>query len=235
MINNSDMAKILIAEDEEPIRIGLVDTLESEGYEVVAVPDGQAALDRSVDGGFDLYVLDIMMPKVSGYDVCRGLRKRDDNTPVLMLSAKSDEIDKVVGFELGCDDYVTKPFGVRELLARINALLRRATANPPKEPIKKTVTFGAATVHRCEYRAVTSVGEHRLSQREVTLIDTFLQHPNQVLSRDQLLNAAWGMNYFGTTRTLDQHIAQLRKKIETDVKTPTTIITVHGVGYQYIP
>jgi len=228
------MARILIAEDEEPIRIGLVDTLESEGYEVVAVPDGQAALDHSADGGFDLYVLDIMMPKVSGYDVCRGLRKRDDNTPVLMLSAKSDEIDKVVGFELGCDDYVTKPFGVRELLARINALLRRAT--PPEEAIDNTVTFGVATIHRREYRAVSPTGdEHRLSQREVTLIDTFLRHPNEVLSRDQLLNAAWGMNYFGTTRTLDQHIAQLRKKIEADVKTPRTIVTVHGVGYQYSP
>jgi len=229
------MAKILIAEDEEAIRIGLVDTLESEGYEVVAVEDGQAALDAAEGAGFDLIVLDVMMPKQSGYDVCRGLRKRDDNTPVLMLTAKGDEIDKVVGFELGCDDYVTKPFGVRELLARIAALLRRSGPSAGAAPCGDELAFGVATVFRKEFRAVTESEEHRLSQREITLIETFLKHPNEVLSRDQLLNAAWGVNYFGTTRTLDQHIAQLRKKVEANAKDPKTIVTVHGVGYQYVP
>lgn len=226
------MAKILIAEDEEAIRIGLVDTLESEGYDVVAVPDGQAALDAAATGGFQLMVLDVMMPNMSGYDVCRRLRKRDDNTPVLMLTAKGDEIDKVVGFELGCDDYVTKPFGVRELLARIAALLRRSGS---PTTTSNMVEFGAATIFRKEFRAVSGDSEHRLSQREITLIETFLKHPNEVLSRDHLLNVAWGVNYFGTTRTLDQHIAQLRKKVEANAKDPKAIVTVHGVGYQYIP
>ena len=226
------MPKILIAEDEEPIRIGLVDTLESEGYAVTAVADGEAAIQATMRTRFDLVVLDVMMPKRSGYDVCRSLRKRDDQTPVLMLTAKGEEIDKVVGLELGADDYVTKPFGVRELLARIGALLRRAG---PAAPAGEEFQFGAATIHRKEFRADLGGESHKLSARELTLIDLFRARPNEVLSRDELLNAAWGIEYYGTTRTLDQHIAQLRKKIESDPRKPATILTVHGVGYRHAP
>lgn len=234
------MAHILIAEDEDPIREGLVDTLESEGYTVFAVENGKKALEQwqNQSPAFDLIVLDVMMPEMSGYDVCREIRKTDSTTLILILTAKSEEIDKVVGLELGADDYVTKPFGIRELLARVAALLRRAggKTGPDEVPaLPQVYPFGAATIHSLEYRAEKDDRSARLSHRELVLIETFKRHPNQVLSRDDLLNAGWGIDYFGTTRTLDQHIAQLRKKIEADPKAPRCIVTVHGVGYRHVP
>ena len=153
-----------------------------------------------------------------------------------MLTAKSEEIDKVVGLELGADDYVTKPFGIRELLARITALLRRSQATGAlNEPTFEngTFVFGSAQVNRQEYSCVLNEQSHTLSARELKLLEIFYAHPNAVLSRNDLLNEAWGIDYYGTTRTLDQHIAQLRKKVEPDVKKPSVIITVHGVGYKY--
>ena len=232
---------ILIAEDDPQIREGLLVTLESEGYRVTAARDGAEALRLLAKQKFDLVMLDVMMPAVSGFDVCRDLRRRDRTTPVIMLTAKSEEIDKVVGLELGADDYITKPFGVRELLARVAAVLRRATAagEKPKQektaPLPDVFAFGAAQIDRKKMRATRGKKSDDLSARELTLLDFFRAHPDEVLSRDQLLNAAWGINYLGTTRTLDQHIVQLRKKVEKDPENPAAILTVHGIGYRYQP
>jgi DNA-binding response OmpR family regulator len=225
---------ILLAEDDTHIRNGLVDTLESEGYQATPAKNGKEAIDLFNTGTFDLVLLDIMMPTLSGYDVCRAIRKTDDQVPVIMLTAKSEEIDKVLGLELGADDYITKPFGVRELLARIGAVLRRSRRSRPKtQNDVGRFQFGAATIDGRQYRAQLPDKSFDLSERELQLLHYFQANPNAVLSRDELLNAVWGIEYYGTTRTLDQHIAQLRKKVETDPASPTVITTVHGVGYRY--
>ena len=230
---------ILLAEDDQNIRLGLMDTLESEGYSPTPATDGEQALALFKGGTFDLVILDVMMPRMSGYDVCREIRALDATIPVIMLTAKGEEIDKVVGLQLGADDYVTKPFGIHELLARIAAALRRVRAareRPTGEALPEPppkFQFGAAEIDRLEYRARCGDKVFDLTCREVELICHFLAHPNIVLSRDDLLNAVWGIEYYGTTRTLDQHIAQLRKKVEHDAKSPTVIQTVHGVGYRY--
>ena len=233
--------KILVAEDDAHIRQGLVDALESEGYAVVAARHGGEALQRYEAGGFDLVMLDVMMPERSGYDVCRGIRTRDPRTPIILVTAKGEEVDKVVGLELGADDYITKPFGVRELLARVAAVLRRtrgATEAPrpaAAPPLPDVLAFGACAVERKTFRLRRRGEVFDLTARELKLVEIFHAHPDEVLSRDLLLNEAWGIEYLGTTRTLDQHIAQLRKKVEADPADPQTILTVHGVGYRYRP
>jgi DNA-binding response OmpR family regulator len=225
---------ILVAEDDTHIRNGLVDTLESEGYQAVPAKNGQEALERFLSGTFDLVLLDIMMPAMSGYDVCRAIRKTDEQMPVIMLTAKNEEIDKVLGLELGADDYITKPFGVRELLARISAVLRRSRRNPLVDNSgAKQFRFGTAEIDGRQYRARVGEKSSDLSERELKLIDYFRANPDAVLSRDELLNAVWGIEYYGTTRTLDQHIVQLRKKVEPDPGKPRVITTAHGVGYRY--
>jgi DNA-binding response OmpR family regulator len=230
--------RILLAEDDNAIREGLTDALESEDYDVIAARNGREALDMFAKGGADLLLLDVMMPELSGYDVCRSVRKTNTQVPILMLTAKGEEIDKVVGLELGADDYVTKPFGVRELLARIHALLRRAkpeeTSRPAAED-KSPFVFGKATIDPRSFSGVLGKNTFELSARELTLLRLFVSRPGEVLSRDELLNAAWGISYYGTTRTLDQHIAQLRKKVEPDRNSPSVILTIHGVGYKYVP
>lgn len=228
---------ILIAEDDENIRRGLVDTLESEGYRVTSAENGQQALETFSNGPVDLLLLDIMMPGKSGYDVCREIRKTNTTVPIILLTAKGEEIDKVVGLELGADDYVTKPFGVRELLARISAVLRRSqqrgaaidASNLPNE-----FNFGTAQINKKTYSGTLDGNSFDLSSREMKLIEIFTARPGEVLTRDDLLNEAWGVDYFGTTRTLDQHISQLRKKVEPDIKNPIVICTVHGIGYKYL-
>jgi DNA-binding response OmpR family regulator len=227
--------KILVAEDDPHIRMGLVDTLESEGYEVAGAGDGRQALELFEKGAFDLIMLDIMMPQVSGYDVCRQIRKTDEQVPVIMLTAKGEEIDKVVGLKLGADDYITKPFGVHELLARIAAVLRRSglAQKPREQDSKAPFAFGPFEVNPKTFKLAKDGKHQDISERELTLIRYFADHPGEVLNRDDLLNAGWGIDYMGTTRTLDQHIAQLRKKIETDPAHPVLITTVHGVGYRY--
>jgi DNA-binding response OmpR family regulator len=227
-------AKILIAEDDANIRLGLVATLESEGYAVTAAGDGAQALKLFPQEKFDLVVLDVMMPKASGYDVCRELRARGIRVPVLFLTAKGEEVDKVVGLKLGADDYVTKPFGVHELLARVEALVRRgrASATPATPNLPPTFRLGAAEIDRQKFSAKVSGRVNALTARELRLAEMFAQHPGEVLTRDALLNAVWGVDYLGTTRTLDQHVAQLRKKVEATPDSPVTIVTVHGVGYR---
>ncbi len=231
-------AKILIAEDDANIRLGLTATLESEGYAVTATTDGAQALKVFAQEKFDFVILDVMMPKKSGYDVCRELRAHNERVPILFLTAKGEEIDKVVGLKLGADDYMAKPFGVHELLARVEALLRRARLSGKADDATKVdlpvvLRFGVAEVDRKKFTALVKGASVALTARELKLIEIFASHPGEVLSRDVLLNAAWGVDYFGTTRTLDQHVAQLRKKIEVNAEVPAVIVTVHGVGYRY--
>lgn len=235
-------ARILIAEDDANIRLGLAATLESEGYDVVAASDGAQALKLYPQGKYDLVVLDVMMPKASGYDVCRELRAQGATAPILFLTAKGEEVDKVVGLKLGADDYVTKPFGVSELLARVEALLRRAriasagAAGEGGGAAGPVFRLGEAEIDRRTFSARRPGGEPvALTAREMKLAEALAAHAGETLTRDQLLNAVWGVGYFGTTRTLDQHVAQLRKKIEADPEAPRAILTVHGVGYRCAP
>lgn len=226
---------ILVAEDDPDIRMGLLDTLESEGYKAIEAKDGSEAIKIFKQHDIDLVLLDIMMPEKNGYDVLRELRSKDKQTPVIMLTAKGEEIDKVVGLQLGADDYITKPFGIHELLARIAAVLRRSSLATRKESGKEVSKkrFGKYLIDFKCYKLIKQDSELSLSEREIILIKIFLEHPEEVLSRDYLLDKAWGIDYPGTTRTLDQHIAKLRKKIEDQPSNPEVITTVHGVGYRY--
>ena len=235
------MKRILVAEDERAIREGLVDLLEAEGYAVTAVADGEAAVAAWRAGGIDLALLDIMMPRMSGYDVCREIRKADEALPVVFLSAREEEIDKVLGLELGADDYVVKPFGVRELAARVKAALRRADRDglPRASGVGPTqpFAFGDCVVDPARFCVEVSRGgaveRRELSAREVDLLRWFYSNPETVHSRDALLERFWGVSYGGTTRTLDQHIAKLRQKVELDPANPRHILTVHGAGYRF--
>jgi DNA-binding response OmpR family regulator len=231
-------ARILIAEDDANIRQGLAATLESEGYAVTAAGDGAQALKLFPQGKFHLVILDVMMPKQSGYDVCKALRAQGSTTPILFLTAKGEEVDKVVGLKFGADDYVLKPFGVHELLARVEALLRRARVGVPALETAAegaAFRFGGAEIDRRKFTAAVAGRTAPLTARELKLAEVFAANPGAVLARDALLNAVWGVEYFGTTRTLDQHVAQLRKKIEAEPDDPRAIVTVHGVGYRYDP
>jgi DNA-binding response OmpR family regulator len=229
--------RILVAEDDKHILAGLIEALESEGYRVTPAADGKEALRLFETERFDLVILDIMMPGRSGYDVCRTIRSTDQNIPVMMLTAKAEEIDKLVGFELGVDDYMTKPFGVRELFARIAALLKRSLRGPRKAEGQNSAParfrIGHADVDTLQFKVKVGDRTSDLSVREVKLLQIFYVNPNRVLSREYLLDEVWGITYFGTTRTLDQHIAQLRKKIGMDTTEHSAIRTVHGIGYKY--
>ncbi len=227
-------AHILVAEDDTRIREGLEDLLGSEGYRVTTAGEGNAAgrlLEKEI---FDLAILDVMMPGKSGYDLCRDLRAGGSQMPVIMLTAKSEEIDKVVGLKLGADDYITKPFGVHELLARVDAVLRRVLRSADVPAMEKEVfSFGAACIYPDRYRVELNGVTEDLSAKEMDLILFFHKNAGRVINRDEALDAVWGINYFGTTRTLDQHVARVRKKIEEDPANPRFLTTVHGVGYRY--
>ena len=229
---------ILIVEDDSAIREALVSALELDGHATTAVGDGAAAVPAFHDGSFDLVLLDIMLPSMNGYDVCRKIREQDRRVPIIMLTAKADEIDKVLGLELGADDYVTKPFGVRELLARVHAAFRRSENLAPPEPVppaskQDTFEFGGALIDRRRFTVTLADKTNTLSARELHLIECFFAHPGEVLSRDALLNEVWGIDYLGTTRTLDQHVAQVRKKVEA-AGAERLIKTIHGIGYQFV-
>jgi len=229
--------KVLIVEDDAAIREALQEALEADGHAVVGAPDGGQAVRLFGDGGFDLVLLDLMLPVLSGYDVCRKIRETDKRVPVIMLTAKGEEIDKVLGLELGADDYVTKPFGLREILARVHAAFRRQEVGTASAPATAASTdtfyFGEALIDRKRFTAKQGKTSVELTPRELHLLEFFQQRKGEVLSRDQLLNEVWGIDYLGTTRTLDQHIAQVRKKVEDDGP-PRLIKTVHGIGYQYV-
>lgn len=228
-------SRILVVDDDPDLRRLIADFLAGHGYQVSAADNVAAMHGELARAATDLVILDVMMPKQSGYDVCREIRQRDARVPILFLTAKGEEVDKVVGLKLGADDYVLKPFGVHELLARVEALLRRARASaagPAAAELPAVFRLGAAEVDRGRFTATVAGRSTTLTMRELKLAEVFAANPGQVLARDALLNAVWGVDYFGTTRTLDQHVAQLRKKIEVEPENPQTIVTVHGVGYR---
>jgi len=231
---NTHQRKVLIVEDDPAIREALQEALVADGHEAVVAPDGGQAVKLFVPGGFDLVLLDLMLPVLNGYDVCRKIREQDRRVPVIMLTAKGEEIDEVLGLELGADDYVTKPFGLREILARVHAAFRRLdqTAAPAKE-VPDTFYIGETLIDRKRFTASKGKARYELTARELKLLDVFHEKKGEVLSRDLLLNAVWGIDYLGTTRTLDQHVAQVRKKVGDDAAAKL-IKTVHGVGYQYV-
>jgi DNA-binding response OmpR family regulator len=227
--------RILIVEDDPHILLGLEEVLRSDGLDVAICNRGDQAIEAVVKQRPALIVLDVMLPGSSGYDICRQLRSKKVATPILMLTAKGQEIDKVVGLDLGADDYVTKPFGVRELLARIHALLRR-TADPSKAAdSQSSFQIGAATIDPKTFLVKRGRHAEALTAKELKLLQLFFVHPGEVLSRDRLLNQVWGYNYYGTTRTLDQVIVQLRKKLGDNGDSPKHLLTVHGVGYKLVP
>jgi DNA-binding response OmpR family regulator len=221
--------KILIIEDDANIRAGLVEVLRGEGFEPAVCERGDSALAAVQRERPALIVLDVMLPGRSGFDVCKQLRGRKIATPILMLTAKGQEIDKVIGLDAGADDYVTKPFGLRELLARIQALLRRT-----QSILADDAPFQIGGAHVDPKTFTLSRGRKReeLTARELKVLQIFHAHPGEVLSRERLLNEAWGYEYYGTTRTLDQVVVQLRKKLGDDGGEPKLILTVHGVGYK---
>lgn len=223
---------ILLVEDEKGLILTLTDRLRSEGFDVEAAADGEKGLTMAATGAYDLIVLDVMLPKKNGYDVCRDLRQKGINTPVLMLTAKGETIDKVLGLKLGADDYLTKPFEVMELLARIEALLRRSGGqNQTSGPY--TFRFGEVAIdfRRAEVKLKDAPVE--LSAMEFKLLQFLIENRDAVHSRDQLLDAVWGYDAMPTTRTVDVHIAWLRQKLETNPKYPQYIHTVHGMGYKF--
>jgi DNA-binding response OmpR family regulator len=225
--------RILVVEDDPAILTGLVDLLEGEGFAVAQATDGNAALARFGESKPDLVLLDVMIPEKSGLDVCREIRRMDTSMPIIMLTAKGEEVDKVVGLELGADDYVTKPFGVNELMARIRAVLRRGRARPGAERDDREIAFGKVTVSPRTMKGNRGGREFDVSPRELALLRLFCSREGEALDRLTIMDEIWGVRYEGTTRTLDQHVAGLRKKIEEDPANPRHITTVHGVGYRF--
>lgn len=227
------MPKILICEDEPGMRMGLKDNLEFENYEVDLAEDGEKGLNLLLENKYDLIILDVMMPKMSGFDVCKSARKKGITTPIILLTAKGEEIDKVLGLELGADDYVTKPFSLRELLARVKAILRRGELTS-KEIDDKDVQIGQLTINFGTYRANVKDKEIQLSHKEFEILHYLWKKKNTAVSRDELLTNVWGFEENPTTRTVDNFILKLRQKIEKDSNHPQYILTVHGVGYKLV-
>ena len=225
--------RIFVVEDDANIRFGLTEIFRSEDFDVGSCGDGATAIEQITKHQPDLIILDVMLPGKNGYEICKELRNDQCNVPILMLTAKGQEIDKVVGLDNGADDYVTKPFGVQELKARVNALLRRtSTFNSNQEQDVTDFSVGGAIISESTYEAKLGEEIHRLTPKEMDLLIYLFRNKGKVLSRDQILDAVWGVKYLGTTRTLDQCIAQLRKKIGDTGKKPEYLVTVHGVGYQ---
>jgi len=225
------MARILVIEDEESILMALEDNLVMEGYDVDRSLEGKDGLSKAEHKDYDLIILDIMLPGMNGLDICRNLRQKGKSVPILMLTAKSQEIDKVLGLELGADDYVTKPFSSRELLARVKALLRRSGNNFPRE--RGAVDFGDVSVDFVRYEARKGGQPLSLTLLEFGLLRCLCSYPGDVISRDRILDEVWGKDVFVNPRTVDKHIADLRKKIEDDPARPRFILGIRGVGYKY--
>lgn len=226
---------VLIAEDDINIRLGLKDLLEAEGYHCTEAEDGEAALAQYHAMKPDLILLDIMMPKQDGYSVCRQIRQDDVLVPVIFITAKSEEIDQVVGLELGADDYIKKPFGTREVIARIRAVTRRALANRNTHPSNDARSFEMADLHVYpdELRAQRNNTVIELSLRDLKILQLLHTEQGKVVDRDTIFNHCWGRDYMPSSRTLDQHISKLRKSIEVDPRHPQIVRTVHGLGYRY--
>ena len=225
-------SRILIVEDDPSIRLGLKRSLEFEGFTIELAKDGEEAIQRAFDKKPNLIVLDLMLPKVNGFEVCRTVRKYDSTIPIVILSAKGDEGDKVLGLELGADDYITKPFSIRELTARIKAALRRRKA---MEGEVESFEEGNLKIDFSGQTLLVDDEARELSTREFNLLRHLIQNRGRVLSRDQILNKVWGYDYDGTPRTIDNFINKLRQKIEDDANEPRWILTVRGSGYKFRP
>lgn len=227
------MVRILIVEDEPAMRMGLKDNFEFESYDVEMAMDGAEGLEKIKNGTFDLIILDVMMPKMSGFDVCKAVRKLGVLTPIIFLTAKSEEIDKVLGLELGADDYLTKPFSLRELIARVKAILRRS-GNVATSVAKGTIQLGRLSVDLEQYTASVADEPVRMSHKEYEILQFLIEKKNEVVSRYDLLNKVWGYESQPTTRTVDNFILRLRQRIEENPNNPKVILTVHGVGYKML-
>ncbi len=225
------MVKILIVEDEPNMVAGLRDNFEYEGYDVLTAMDGSEGLKRALVDSPDLVVLDVMMPKMSGLDVCKQLKAKRPSIPIIMLTARGQEVDKVVGLELGADDYVTKPFSIRELLARVKAVLRRARTLPQDQD---RYSFQDVEVNLRTYQVLRKGKPVGFSAKEFELLKYFLCHRGETLDRERLLEDVWGYDNYPTTRTVDAHIVHLRQKLELNPEKPRLILTVHGVGYKFV-
>jgi len=227
--------KILIAEDDLNIRMGLSDLLGNEGYTCLEAENGEAALSLYIKHQPDLVLLDIMMPIMDGYTVCRKIRQLNETVPVIFITAKSEEIDQVLGLELGADDYIKKPFGTREVIARIKAVARRC--RPPQQPkvSQDAETFWMNDLHvlPAQLQAQRNAMTFELSLRDLKILQLLHREKGKVVDRDMLFNECWGRDYLPSSRTLDQHISKLRKVIELDAKAPKLIQTVHGIGYRF--
>lgn len=227
------MAKILIVEDDPNMRMGLKDNLEFDSYEVDLAEDGERGLKKAMENKYNLIILDVMLPKMSGFDVCKALRKGGYNTPIILLTAKGEEIDKVLGLELGADDYVTKPFSLRELLARIKAALRRG-GEPEIESENVFIKIGRLSVNFAVLNAYVDGFLVPMTHKEYEALKYLWKKKNEVVSREELLRDVWGYKEGLATRTVDNFIVKLRQKIEEDPNNPQIIITVHGTGYKLI-
>ena len=225
-------AKILLVEDEAGLRLTLTDRLRSEGYEVESAADGDEGFQKGLAGGYDLFILDVMLPGKNGFDICRDLRAQGVRTPIMMLTARGQTADKVVGLKIGADDYLTKPFESMELLARVEALLRRGGPAAPEAATSYRfgdvlIDFKSTEVHRG--------GEAlALSAKEFQLLKYLVEHRGETVARDVLLDKVWGYESTPSTRTVDVHVAWLRQKIEADPKKPKWVQTVHGMGYKFL-
>jgi DNA-binding response OmpR family regulator len=227
------MVRILIVEDDPKMRSGLKDNLEIDGYEIDTADDGEAGLRRTTTEQYDLVLLDVMLPRLSGFDVLRKTREHGITTPIIMLTSKGEEIDKVLGLELGADDYITKPFSLRELLARVKAVLRRkepqaAVGTQPK------VSIGSLDVDFATYNATRKGKSVDMTPKEFDILKFLWNNRNQTVSRDQLLTNVWGYDESISSRTVDNFILKLRQKIEANPANPKHIITIHGIGYKLI-
>jgi two-component system, OmpR family, alkaline phosphatase synthesis response regulator PhoP len=224
------MPRVLLVEDEPGLVMTLTDRLAAEGYDVVSAVDGETGLRRASGELFDIVLLDGMLPGRDGFDVCRTLRQRNVNTPILMLTARGQLVDRIVGLKLGADDYLVKPFEMAELLARVEALLRRA---PSPGASSDAYQFGDVQVDFRKAEVTRAGARLDLSAREFKLLKYFIEHRGATLSRDELLNEVWGYNAMPSTRTVDVHIAWLRQKLETNPRHPEYIQTIHGMGYKF--
>lgn len=225
------MRKILLVEDDQILAIALRKGLESEGYRVEVAGDGLAGQRAAMEKGFDLLILDVMLPRQSGFEVCEQLRAAGNDTPIIMLTARDMEVEKVQGLKLGADDYITKPFSLSELFARIEAVLRRSRRAMEE---LNTYQFEGVKLNFKTFSASKGGEPLDLSAREFRLLQFLIEHRGEVVTRDQLLNHVWSYNSFPTTRTVDQHIAKLRQKIEDTPNNPRFLLTVHGLGYKFI-
>jgi len=228
------MAHILIIEDDPNMVMGLKDNFEAEGFTIDSSRDGEEGLKKIMENKYDVVILDVMLPHVSGFEICKAARKNEIDTPIILLTAKGEEIDRVLGLELGADDYIVKPFSIRELIARVRAVIRRRERPAPAKDNNKDVQVGKVIVNFATYNASDNTGPVPMSHKEFEILHLLWDKRNFTVSRDEILKIVWGFEESPTTRTIDNFIVKLRQKIEENPDRPKTILTVHGIGYKAI-